>query len=188
MIRLSSVVLVTAAAIVACGGSPKTQVVQYVLQSQPGFCHSPVGNKGYICSNVRNEGSEVKPHGCFDLIGMDDKWGTSYVITVRETELVDHADSCDIERTLISVDGETDDPVGTRYTNNIGSTHGGIELRRDAANPDTFRLNGYSGPIVCEAELCDPVVGTSGSGILPVDLDFELMEVDGERVIGIVAR
>lgn len=183
---------ILALALSACGGTD-SRVEQYVIQSHPGVTSNWLGVYTYFVLNVNNtEDNSIRTHPCFSVTGLDAKWGTTYAITVEETPIPENvADVCETEKTLISIDGQFDDPVGTQYANAVGSFGGGLVISRDLDQPTQFKLQGYNEPIYCEEVVCGRLLeqaGSSGdnSAVLPREIVFELMEVDGQRIIGIV--
>lgn len=96
------------------------------------------------------------------------------------------ADGCDYEISLISVDNEVEDPVGTRYKNGVGSSGGGLIMYRVADGENWFSLAGYTKKVYCEDDIC----GQAAAGAplyIPGNTEFELVEIDGERHIQLVA-
>lgn len=181
-------VFLLSSALAACGGTTST-VNQYVIQSYPGVASGWQADDLYFVANVDNtEDNGIRPHRCFSVSGFSPEWGTEYVITVNEESIRPLvADACDTEKTLISIDGEAQDPIGTQYPNAMGSHSGGLVISRDADEPGRFQLHGYSKPIHCEESICGPIVD-DGAGMLFSDVLFELMEIDGQPIIGIVKR
>lgn len=181
-------IFLLSSALAACGGTTSS-VNQYVIQSHPGVGTSQPSGELYFVANVNNtEDNSIRPHGCFSVSGFSPEWGTEYVITVNEKSIPPLvADACDTEKTLISIDGQAQDPIGTQYPNAMGSHSGGLVISRDADEPGQFRLHGYSKPIYCEESVCGPIVDED-SGMLFSDVVFELMEIEEQRIIGILPR
>lgn len=167
------------------GGGPAT-TRQYVVHSTPSFCANWT-EALYFCANVAETNDYViRTTGLCDA-GFSPEWGITYVVTVSERKLSSDfvADGCDYERTLISIDGETADPLGTRYKNGTSSIQGGLKISRINTGESWFRLRGYAKPIYCAESLCSEI-STGAPQNLPSGT-FELVEIDGSREIALVS-
>lgn len=178
----------------ACGGE-SSRIEQYRVGSYPGV-HLEIFLFPIKLVPALNDHGDftLKSHPCTEIRGFEPEWGTQYDISVRVTSseggLLDNR--CGEEgMELISIDNMVQDPIGTRYYNGVtpkqfGSDIRGLYISRDAENPEMFSLNGYTKPFYCAAELCDAFLGSSATKLLTTEYAFELMEIDGERVIGLI--
>jgi len=183
-VALSSLYLVLS----GCGGTQGPEVVigQMTIQSTPSVCISPVGNGAYLCANTRNTNDyTLHVYGQCVVPGME--WGITRQVTVATIDTSESvADGCGYEISLISVDNEVEDPVGTRYKNGVGSSGGGLIMYRVADGKNWFSLAGYTKKVYCEDDIC----GQAAAGTplyIPGNTEFELVEIDGERHIQLVA-
>lgn len=168
----------------------------YLVTSAPSFCAQGAGVLGEIpvsCLKTASENDflvEVGPgKACHSSGSFKFEWGTSYRVTVKEqTRNGASPGDCVILRTIESVEGATPDPIGTRYVNSVGSTWGGLYLKRKAAGSPWYELVGYTKPIYCADSLCGSIEdgATIHLGALFVKYpDFVLTEIDGKREIAL---
>lgn len=171
----------------SCGGGP--EIIEHLtVHSTPAACIDPVNSSIYFCDNTRDTNDYVVKviNDCAGG-GIGVEWGVTYHVTVAKKQTPPFiADACDYERSLISIDGQIEDPVGTRYQNGVGSSAGGLTITRVAEGENWFRLNGYKETIYCENDVCGQIA-TQNAQSLPAYTEFELALIDGKRRIQLVA-
>jgi hypothetical protein len=178
----------------ACGGD--SRIEQYQVSSYPGVHLEIFLYPIKFVPELSDQGDLTLRSGpCVEIKGFTPEWGTRYEISVRVSRSspggLDDNRCGEQGMELISIDNLVQDPVGTRYYNGvvpqqIGSDIRGLYIHRDTQNPGSFRLEGYSKPFYCAAEVCDPLLDSSDRKLLTSEYAFELMEIDGERVIGLI--
>lgn len=172
-----------------CGGTGSTKVTQHVVHSTPAFC-IPIldGSALRVCPNTSDVNDYViRTQNECSGAGIEGEWGTTFLVTTTTKTLIGVADSCGFDVIDVNIESTVEDPIGTRYTNELGSNAGGLKIKRIAGESDWYSLQGYSGEeLFCEPSLCGDLF-TEEFKIFPSTLEFELVSIDGQRRIQIVS-
>lgn len=179
-------------ALISCQGGVGTEENNhYTVQSTPIICDlNPIGlQEVTFCANTSTSNTHVIETGgslCFGF--KPPEWGVTYQITLKEQRRYGGFDGCSVISSLVSIDAEIPDPIGTRYTSNVGSYLGGLTITRLKADEPWFQLSGYQKPIFCADTLCGSAevgVKYQMGHITQMPYVFELVEKDGKREIEI---
>lgn len=172
MYRLRCLVLsVLLFSLFACQTDDNSHLKKYTVYSAPALC---IHMHMFLCANYQYDEKVVNIGGIvFDEFEW--QWGTQYEITVEEKEIINPpADGSSIQRTLVSIDLQVDDPIGTQY-------QFAVDRVPNIPKPQKSDMDGYYN-LLGVSVLCDDLV--CGAEDFQYDnVLFELVEQEGDRVI-----
>ena len=105
-----------------------------------------------------------------EIEGFEFHWGSYVNMTVKQTTLANPpADASSVSYSLVSIDSQFEDPLGTQYH------YGNVELFAHTVSEEDGQYRFLGHPFACGADAdCDTLVKMAGSGGL-VELNFSYL-------------
>ncbi|MCE9680384.1 DUF4377 domain-containing protein [Shewanella sp. AS1] len=170
MLKHGLVLLFGGAILTGCNGSDdKAETLSLSVLSNPTVC-TAVGNQ--LCLDVSGTGPVTAfMHFYGSIEGFTYQWGHFYSMTVEVSEIANPpADGSSLAYTLISIDTEVEDNLGSEYVYSNLELSDAIFTRVD--NNYAF----YGKEFSCAAGVdCDTLVSLSGSGGLLSEVTFSYL-------------
>lgn len=151
--------LLTIATLAGCGGSEEnTEQKTLSILSQKVICEG-LSQRLCLSASGQNDLAAFLPF-YEDIRGFTYQWGHNYTLKVKVTDIENPpADGSDMQYSLVSIDSESSDTIGTQYA------YSDVELRQHTFTEDEHGYAFLGQPFTCpDTADCDTLVSMSGSG------------------------